>query len=206
MHTCNCVASQVSLWASSLILKEVEIQERARVFAKLVDVCKHLRKLHSFNTLLAILSAFNSTAVHRLRRTTDAAGPKTRTTLQRLHALMDHADHYATIRAVLRTTSRSTIPYLGMYLTDVTLVHNGNPDFVDGDKKTLVNFNKCRKLYEIVRAVVQFQREIAKHSEGLLDDEAVSRVLGDLEGMSSETLYELSRHVEPPAPTQEPVA
>lgn len=106
--------NQVSLWAASLILNEHSLRDRARMYCKIVDVAKHLRKLHSFNSLLAVLSAFHSSAVHRLKQTAEMAGVKTRSALARLQALMSHADHYATLRAVLATTRRPAIPYLGM--------------------------------------------------------------------------------------------
>ena len=51
--------NKVSLWTATLILQQPDLKERARVFVKIVDVCKQLRKLHSFNTLLAMLSALN---------------------------------------------------------------------------------------------------------------------------------------------------
>ncbi len=39
------------------------------MLGKMIDIIKSLRKLHSFNVLMALLSGINSTAIRRLEHT-----------------------------------------------------------------------------------------------------------------------------------------
>ena len=46
------------------------------------------------------------------------------------------------------------IPFLGVYLTDLTFVEDGNPDKVQG----LVNFRKRQLEYDVIIQVLKFQQ------------------------------------------------
>lgn len=101
-------------------------------------------------------------------------------------------------RAILESCRRPAIPYLGMYLTDLTLIHHGSRDFLDEDEprestQRVTNFAKCRKLYDICHIVELFQADGYEYTE----DEDAAAVLGDLEHHSSDDLYDISLHVEP---------
>lgn len=92
--------NDVSLWAMETILRELQLKNRVKTLSKIIDVCKCLRKLHSFNMLLAVLSALNSSAIRRLTHTWETVGAKTRVMHQRLDTLMSHEEHYSTLYVV----------------------------------------------------------------------------------------------------------
>lgn len=68
--------------------------------------------------------------------------PKSIATLEELKALINREKNYAELRRVLKTVPPPIIPYLGMYLTDLTFIEEGNKDVIDG----LINFSKRRYL------------------------------------------------------------
>jgi hypothetical protein len=83
------------------------------------------------------------------------------------------------------------IPYLGMYLSDLTFIEESTPNFTtDG----LLNFSKMRMLAHVIREIRQFQQTpykidyCAKASSYLLDP---SLLLDD------DQLYKLSLQIEP---------
>ena len=57
------------------------------------------------------------------------------------------------LRNCLRSADPPCVPYLGMYLTDLTFIEDGNPDTVDG----LINFVKRRLYANVIRDLQQFQ-------------------------------------------------
>lgn len=46
--------------------------------------------------------------------------------------------------------------YLGLYLTDLTFIEDGNPDFLKSSNK-LINFSKRMKTADVIREIQQYQ-------------------------------------------------
>ena len=49
---------------------------------------------------------------------------------QKFQALLSHDKGYSMYRAACATCARPVLPYLGVYLSDVTFIHQGNPDIM----------------------------------------------------------------------------
>lgn len=62
---------------------------------------------------------------------------------------------YQRLRERLHTATPPCIPYLGMYLTDLTFIDEGNPDLID-DK--MVNFGKCVMISDVLREIQLYQQ------------------------------------------------
>jgi len=66
---------------------------------------------------------------------------------------MNPAQNYNVYRSHLHSCVPPLLPYLGQYLTDLTMIQEGNPDMKDG----LINFHKRTLLYKIMAEVELFQ-------------------------------------------------
>lgn len=79
--------------------------------------------------------------------------------MENLRRLADHSRNYHEYRSKLRNTAPPAVPFLGLYLTDVTFCREGNPTHraspVNPNKK-LLNFNKYHKLARIVQGKKSF--------------------------------------------------
>lgn len=62
----------------------------------------------------------------------------------------------------LQTISHGTIPYLGTFLTDLTMIDTAIPDFVGEEK--LINFDKRRREFEILAQVWLFAQLLGWNS------------------------------------------
>ncbi len=59
-----------------------------------------------------------------------------------ISALMARESNFQKFREHLHSVDPPCIPYLGVYLTDLTFIEDGNKDFSNG----LINFDKRRKI------------------------------------------------------------
>jgi hypothetical protein len=145
----------VSQWVGSQIVKQDKIRPRAKVMQKLILVADHLRKLNNFNTLMAFVAMFNTAAIFRLKHTKSELSPKATETLEELCKLMDTEGGSTVYRQTLENTLPPAIPYLGIFLTDLTFAEDGNPDTYMG----LINFRKSRTLYSIISRIHGLQQK-----------------------------------------------
>jgi son of sevenless-like protein len=85
--------------------------------------------LHNYNAVQEILSGLHSSPVYRLKKTWDGVNPKLKKVFSSLEKLMGGDNNYSNFRAALHSESPPCIPYLGMYLTDLTFIEGSNTTF-----------------------------------------------------------------------------
>eukprot|EP00050_Salpingoeca_kvevrii_P021916 m.117881 g.117881 ORF g.117881 m.117881 type:complete len:1579 (+) comp9523_c0_seq4:72-4808(+) len=186
----------ISQWCATLIVTELKIKTRVEVLRRIIDIMKCLRKLRNFNSLMALLSGVNCAAVHRLTHTLEMLGARQRASLEKINTLMSHERSFATYRAVVSSCQLPAIPYLGLFLTDITFVQQGNPDLIplrEGSLVKLVNYSKRYRLHAVIQGIQHYQSvkmPISKKQD-ILD------LLGDFEHQTHEQLFALSKHIEP---------
>lgn len=147
--------NNVTEWVGTQIVLESKLRQRAIIFAKLVGVAEHLRKLQNYNTLMAFVAVFNSAAIGRLKHTVSEMTPRAQAALAELKTLMRPDDAYLTYRTELEEAIPPCVPYLGLYLTELTHAEDGQPNLVDG----LVNFSKCRLIHSIIAHINAHQQK-----------------------------------------------
>jgi hypothetical protein len=59
--------NSVSLWVSGTIVRAETLRERVRVMERFIALATQLRHLQNFNSMMAILSGLNNSAVFRVR-------------------------------------------------------------------------------------------------------------------------------------------
>ena len=100
----------------------VNEKKRAAVIKFFITVGQYCRKLQNYNALMAIVAGLNGSAVHRLKKSWDLVPPKKLAAFEELQAATSQQNNYATLRNLLHTADPPCIPYLGMYLTDLTFI------------------------------------------------------------------------------------
>jgi len=66
---------------------------------------------------------------------------------------MSSNQSYKEYRALIAGTQPPCVPFLGVYLTDLTFVEDGNPDRIQG----MINFRKRKLEYDVIVQVRKFQ-------------------------------------------------
>eukprot|EP00062_Callorhinchus_milii_P017136 gi/632969189/ref/XP_007900953.1/ PREDICTED: rap guanine nucleotide exchange factor 1 isoform X7 [Callorhinchus milii] len=177
--------NNMSYWVRSIIIQQEKAQDRERLLLKFIKIMKHLRKLNNFNSYLAILSALDSAPIRRLewqKQTSEG--------LAEYCMLIDSSSSFRAYRAALAEVEPPCIPYLGLILQDLTFVHLGNPDFIDGK----INFSKRWQQFNILDSMRRFQQV---HYELKRNDEIVSFFNDFGDHLAEEALWELSLKIKP---------
>lgn len=64
--------------------------------------------------------------------------------------------NFTEYREMIHSVNPPCIPFLGIYLQDLTFIEDGNPDYIKKQTK-LINFAKRQKAAEVIREINQFQ-------------------------------------------------
>ncbi|XP_038230577.1 rap guanine nucleotide exchange factor 1 isoform X4 [Dermochelys coriacea] len=177
--------NNMSYWVRSIIMLQEKPQDRERLLLKFIKIMKHLRKLNNFNSYLAILSALDSAPIRRLewqKQTSEG--------LAEYCTLIDSSSSFRAYRAALAEVEPPCIPYLGLILQDLTFVHLGNPDYIDGK----VNFSKRWQQFNILDSMRCFQQI---HYDIKRNDDIVSFFNDFSDHLAEEALWELSLKIKP---------
>ena len=146
--------NDVSNWVSTTIVQCLKIKLRIKMMIKFIKIAEALRKMNNFNTLMALIAGLNATSVFRLKWTKGEVPRNLLVLFSDLEKVMSSEGNSAFYRQVLQNVDPPTLPYLGVYLTDLTFIEDGNPDYING----LINFKKRRLIYGVISRIQQYQQ------------------------------------------------
>ncbi|KAI9500020.1 ras guanine nucleotide exchange factor domain-containing protein [Coemansia spiralis] len=129
--------TQITRWASALILLEPTPERRCRMLKYFIQLGMQLLALKNYDAVMAIKAAIFCAAVMRLKLSWSMLPKKFNIMSKRLHEAMDSDHNFANYRSVLRRSQPPLLPFLGLYLTDLTFLDDGNPTyrrFVESDE------------------------------------------------------------------------
>jgi son of sevenless-like protein len=195
-------SNQLTNWVAQMILNQADVKRRVIVIKHFVSVADKCRQLSNFSTLTSIISALGTAPIHRLSRTWQQVNGKTKDTLESMRKLMGSTKNFAEYRDTLHKAVPPCVPFLGVYLTDLTFIEDGIPSIIK--KTTLINFAKRAKTAEVIRDIQQYQnvpyplQPVPELAEYILSN---MRTAGDVHEM-----YEMSLQVEPREREDEKIA
>ncbi|KAK1799255.1 hypothetical protein P4O66_007495, partial [Electrophorus voltai] len=187
--------------------------QRARVIEKWIQVAQECRQLKNFSSLRAILSALQSNPVYRLRKTWTAVSRDSVSIFENLcetfpdencvmssreilvedgsQAAVDNispkTSQQCSMSGQMSTTNRA-VPYLGTYLTVLTMLDTALPDTVEE--------------YEILWQIRQLQASCSQYV--LPHHPLIETWLQSPRRLTEQESYDFSRQLEPPLDTSPP--
>ncbi|KAH9179155.1 ras guanine nucleotide exchange factor domain-containing protein [Lactarius sanguifluus] len=194
------LSTVITGWVAECILNETDIKKRTTLVKFFIKVADRCMTLNNFATSRSILAALDSSTISRLQQTWTGVPQKQKLQLDGVRKLADYARNYHEYRSRLRATVPPAVPFLGLYLTDVTFCREGNTSHrtspLAADKK-LINFSKYHKMARIIQDIQRFQvhyvlKEIPEVQDFLNEAFERSKHHGDLQD-----LYRRSLLVEP---------
>uniref|UniRef100_A0A803TE39 Ras protein specific guanine nucleotide releasing factor 2 n=1 Tax=Anolis carolinensis TaxID=28377 RepID=A0A803TE39_ANOCA len=134
--------NDMSTLVASQIMNYADVGSRANAIEKWVAVADICRSL-------------NRSAIYRLKKTWAKVSKQTKALMDKLQKTVSSEGRFKNLRETLKNCNPPSVPYLGMYLTDLAFIEEGTPNFTE---EGLVNFSKMRMISHIIREIRQFQQ------------------------------------------------
>lgn len=193
MSALESLVNEEMFWVVHEVLQETNLHRRANSLKQFIQTCIHLKELKNYNSLFAIISGLDHTAVARLKQTWAAVSPKNRKKFEELKSLMEPSRNFSTYRSLKQKNEvPPLIPFVPVIKKDLTFIHLGNDTKVDG----LINFEKMRDFAREIRTLRKYCEPMAFHSSysqkndtGLSQNSTISRKNNQSRIMNPEKLY-----------------
>ncbi|KAE8822345.1 hypothetical protein HRS9139_10366 [Pyrenophora teres f. teres] len=159
----STLSTDLANLVADTILQLEDAKKRAVIIKQWVKVAAKCLELHNYDSLMAIICSLNSSMVMRLKRTWELVSTKTKARLDELKSVTDVGRNYAVLRQRLQNHIAPCIPFVGIYLTDLTFIDVGNgttrqlPGESGSDSLSVINFDKHMKTAKIIGQLQSFQ-------------------------------------------------
>ncbi|XP_023320057.1 ral guanine nucleotide dissociation stimulator isoform X2 [Eurytemora carolleeae] len=205
-----------------LIDADAKNTTRGRVISSWIDIAQELRVLKNFSSLKAIVSGLQSNPVYRLKKAWSTVSREKLEIFEELARIFSEENNAVAQRELLvregtarfadtagendhhmqkvlqkhqensRGVSYGTIPYLGTFLTDLTMIDTAIPDIV---AEGLINFDKRRKEFEVLAQIKLLQG--AANAYSIDRDPRFTKWFESVLIMDELEAFELSCQIEP---------
>ncbi|EGW31367.1 uncharacterized protein SPAPADRAFT_154407 [Spathaspora passalidarum NRRL Y-27907] len=150
-------SNQLTNFVAYMILRKQDAKKRVQIIRYFIQVAEKCRQYNNFSSMTAIISALYSSPIHRLKKTWKFVTSDSLSHLQNMNKLMNSSRNFNEYRDVLKFIgSEPCVPFFGVYLSDLTFVYHGNPDFLI-NRTRMINFAKRAKTCEIVTGIDRFK-------------------------------------------------
>jgi len=179
-------------WASSTICTEGVIESRVNTVAHWIEIAKQCKLLNNYSAVMAIIASLNSSAVQRLRKTWELLPDDSLVMLHQLEIMMSSESNYSTYRKISkRLLGRSScVPYLGLYLKDMTFINDGNPK---KNEKGHINFVKNWLIFDMIEELqlIKKVKYMIEKQDGLYE------LCLSIRPLDEQSIYSYSLQAEP---------
>lgn len=154
-----------ALVGDSILRHGLNAKQRKNILKQWIKIGDKCLELGNFNSLLTIVSALQSVSIMRLRKTWEMLSPRYQDLFASLKAIVLPEKNFVAYRSRIRQQDIPCVPYLGVYLTDLTFIEEGNADKrlyipqgdVNGPSVSVINFDKHARTAKIVGEIQRFQ-------------------------------------------------
>lgn len=177
-----------------MILSFESLRNRSKALSHFIEIAKELRQLQNFDGVMGVIAGLTMSPVARLKFSKLSISDQLLSFIDELEASMDPSHSWKLYRNTLRSCTGPTVPYLGVYLTDLTFIEDGNPDFqnaTDGTK--LINFKKRELVYNVLQEIQIHQAQ----QYPIEPKEPIASYLRYLPHLGESSLYDISLQREP---------
>jgi son of sevenless-like protein len=143
-----------SRWVASVILTVEDMNKRVLLVAKFILIAQRCKEINNFNAVMEIVSGLESSSIHRLQKTWMRIPQTAKTMLEELKGLMSQNGNFKLFRTTLKNATPPCLPYLGVYLTDLVFIEDGNPN----TSQNLIYFTKRKQVANVIREIQQYQQ------------------------------------------------
>ena len=143
--------NRLSAWVVRSILSTESVEERGAIIRRIIVMALHMLRMDNYNGTIELVSALNNCAIERLNCSWNAAGED----INKIFLTLDRLIHNKmnVFKYLWNQTQSSSIPYIGVFLTDLTFIEDGMPSM----KGNLINFKKFAKINSTIDSLLKAQ-------------------------------------------------
>ncbi|EEB07400.1 guanyl-nucleotide exchange factor Ste6 [Schizosaccharomyces japonicus yFS275] len=151
---CFCSNQLVSAIIAEIV-EGKELKIRKDILAFYICLASALFELQNFASLFSVISALNSSPVHRLKKTWGILTVKQQKMFQSLEEITNTSKNYLSYRECLERSAPPCLPFMGVFMTDITFLKDGNRDKLENGLS--INFEKRWKFANLLNEIRRFQ-------------------------------------------------
>ncbi|KAL5502434.1 hypothetical protein EMCRGX_G009205 [Ephydatia muelleri] len=149
--------NQVGTWVAHCILQHRELDERVTAIHQFILIAKQCLEFNNYSSIMAVVVAgLGSAPIRRLHKTWEGVSKYHVDLFKEMDLLLESGNNYKRYRDRLSTIPTPAVPYIGVFLKDLTFICDGNPDYLRGG---LINVHKRRQVYSKVEEIKRLQRD-----------------------------------------------
>ncbi|KAJ5887913.1 hypothetical protein N7495_007954 [Penicillium taxi] len=144
-------------WVVSEIVLTSDIHERAHTVIKYIHTAAHARRICNYATMLQIAIALSSSDCSRLQKTWDLVPLEDKRMLKDMECLIQPVRNFYELRYEMETANlqEGCIPFIGLYVHDLTYNSQKPAQIANADGGMLVNFERYRTSARIVKGLLR---------------------------------------------------
>ncbi|KAG4429853.1 hypothetical protein IFR05_014664 [Cadophora sp. M221] len=143
------------------IMQHEKPLKRAMSIKRWIEIADRCTGLQNYESSMAIIASLNFASIGRLKKSWELVPADDITIFQSLTSKLSTKNNYEELRKLQGSSNRPCLPYLGLYLKDLTFTGDGNPDTktMQGLNGTIaiINFDKYLRMAKIVRDLQYLQ-------------------------------------------------
>uniref|UniRef100_A0A6B2KXG8 Ras-GEF domain-containing protein n=1 Tax=Arcella intermedia TaxID=1963864 RepID=A0A6B2KXG8_9EUKA len=188
----------INAWVATTVCLTENFKSRVKIIKRFIDIAMALRQLRNFNGMMEICSGLTRGPVNRLKKTFAALSKNYQNKREELLKITEPQHSYKSLRELICSADPPLVPYLGMYLTDLTFIEEGNktllPITVEDKTVLMINYKKSRLVSETLSRIQMYQQKPyeLKSFAPLQDKLKNLKVITD-----ENVLYTVSEYLEP---------
>jgi hypothetical protein len=190
--------NKIAYGVASEVMLQTKLEDRVNALKKFIYIASWCLQNNNFSTTFEIAAGLNLSSISRLKKTWEKLPKKFHFHWNSINNLTSNLSNYRNYRKAITDSKGPIIPYLGMFLTDLTFAEDGNKTFLLCEKthKKTINFQKLRLISDIFQQINNLQN--AGDYEDLISDSKIKDwVLNEWKIMSEKELYTRSQALEP---------
>ncbi|PFH53392.1 hypothetical protein AMATHDRAFT_1447 [Amanita thiersii Skay4041] len=150
------LSNRIADWVADAILSKDDSRKRAATVKHLIIAADRCRTLNNFSSMIAITSGLNTPPIRRLKRTWDQINQRVVAQFHACEATIDSDKNFTKYRQLMQTVTPPCVPFIGVFLSTLQFIQDGNPDNLPGG---LINFRKRQKASEVLSDIKRWQAQ-----------------------------------------------
>ncbi|BHF80080.1 RasGEF [Sparganum proliferum] len=194
--------NRIIFWIHQEILSLIPLPKRVEMLAYFIRTAKKLVELNNLCSAKAFVSALQVECIHRLKETWAGLSTRDRNTFKKLSEIFRPDNNFENLRNMHDNAHLPCIPYLGLYLNDLTYIDVACPHTVSHGQSVFTNQVRVDRINNVLRIIADFQTSTYpfERNEVIASFLESQSYLEELQRFIEDANYKASLRLEPPQP------